>query len=191
MLDYLNGLFRLDITHGQQIVVTMRHLIDTYTRFSVYSDDLDEELLIAFANSHTVQEVDLSVQWDPKLVSKYSLMPHSHVQSIHLDKQYLVVQTTANATDTGNKTLNYTWIFTKDVRTYRNVFKVISHNTSSVFVDLDRQNHNIMVFSSVGISNYRIANPTLMLMQNDATKINQHFTVTIEALSTDPQTITQ
>lgn len=42
MLDYLNGLFRLDITHGQQIAITLRHLTDTFTRFSVYSDDLDE-----------------------------------------------------------------------------------------------------------------------------------------------------
>lgn len=48
-----------------------------------------------------------------------------------------------------------------------------------------------MVFSPVGISNYKISNPALMLMQSDATKINQKFTVTIEALSTDPETITQ
>jgi hypothetical protein len=41
LLDYLNGLFRLDITSGQHITVTGHYQEVGFTRFSVYSDDLD------------------------------------------------------------------------------------------------------------------------------------------------------
>jgi hypothetical protein len=54
VLDYLSGLFRLDITKGQHVTITGRYLGDGFLRFSVYSDDLDEQVLVALANSHAV-----------------------------------------------------------------------------------------------------------------------------------------
>jgi hypothetical protein len=92
-------------------------------------------------------------------------MEHSHIQDIVVDREYLIVQSSSNATsDLGNLTLNYTWIFTKNARTYMNAYKVIDHTSGDVFVDLDRDTHALLVTDDTGITNYQINNPTLMIL---------------------------
>jgi hypothetical protein len=54
MLDYINGLYRLDIWHNSDVIITGRYIKDGFTKFAVYSDDLENEVLIALANSHAV-----------------------------------------------------------------------------------------------------------------------------------------
>lgn len=39
-LDYINGLYRLDILRNSDVLITGRYIKDGFTRFSVYSDDL-------------------------------------------------------------------------------------------------------------------------------------------------------
>jgi len=39
-LDYLNGLYRLDILQNNDVLITGRYIKDGFTRFAVYSDDL-------------------------------------------------------------------------------------------------------------------------------------------------------
>lgn len=73
-LDYLNGLYRLDILHNSDVLITGRYVKDGFTRFAVYSDDLENEILIALANNHAVHEVDWSNIHDPVLLTKYSLL---------------------------------------------------------------------------------------------------------------------
>lgn len=140
LLDYLRGLYRLDITHGQHIVITGRYEAEFMTRFSVYSDDLDEQVLYALANNHAVYEVNMDRPSTPVLLYKYSLMQHSQVHNLIIDEKYLVVQASANATNDDNTTtmLNYTWIFTKGSRTYQNAYKVIDHNSADVLIDMNR-----------------------------------------------------
>lgn len=41
-LDYYTGLYRLDIKRGQMIEVMGHYRAEHYTKFSIYSDDLDE-----------------------------------------------------------------------------------------------------------------------------------------------------
>lgn len=41
MLDYINGLYRLDIWHNNDVIITGRYIKDGFTKFSVYSDDLE------------------------------------------------------------------------------------------------------------------------------------------------------
>ncbi len=41
VLDYINGLYRLDILHNTDVLITGRYIKDGFTKFSVYSDDLE------------------------------------------------------------------------------------------------------------------------------------------------------
>lgn len=41
MLDYINGLYRLDILHNNDVLITGRYIKDGFTKFAVYSDDLE------------------------------------------------------------------------------------------------------------------------------------------------------
>lgn len=39
-LDYVNGLYRLDILRNNDVLITGRYIKDGFTKFAVYSDDL-------------------------------------------------------------------------------------------------------------------------------------------------------
>lgn len=54
VLDYYTGLYRLDILKGQAIEITGHYPVQHYTKFSLYSDDLDEQLLLVLANNHAI-----------------------------------------------------------------------------------------------------------------------------------------
>ena len=41
VLDYFRGAYRLDITHGQHVVITGHYEGEFFRKMSVYSDDLD------------------------------------------------------------------------------------------------------------------------------------------------------
>lgn len=41
-LDYLHGLYRLDILHNNDVLITGRYIKDGFHRFAVYSDDLQD-----------------------------------------------------------------------------------------------------------------------------------------------------
>lgn len=128
----------------------------------------------------------------PLLVSKYSLMPNSHVNDISVDAKYLVVQATSNGTsDLGNLTINYTWIFTKNVRTYANAYRVIDHPSPDVFLDLNRETHTLLITGGDGLYNYQINDPILNIMQGDTSKMGASLTVLIEGNSTDPHSPAQ
>jgi hypothetical protein len=85
ILDYFRGIYRLDITRGQHIVITGHYEGESFTRFAIYPNDLDEQVLIAVANQHAVYEINMDRPSTPLLVAKYSLMQHSHVQNIIID----------------------------------------------------------------------------------------------------------
>jgi hypothetical protein len=188
LLDYFRGIFRLDITHGQHIVITGRYEGEFFTRFSVYSDDLDEQVLLALANQHAVYEVNMDRPSTPILVAKYSLMQHSMVHNIIIDEKYLVVQASANASTGENTTtmLNYTWVFSKNSRTYLNAFKVIDHNSTDVLIDMNRYKEELMIFDQKGIRHYKLNDPIITLQQRNESTVGQAIDIVIEAVSTDP-----
>ena len=119
-------------------------------------------------------------------------MENSHVHDIAVDAKYLIVQATSNGTsDLGDITINYTWIFTKNARTYANAYRVINHPTSDVFLDLNRETHTLLVTGGDGLSNYQINEPTLTIIQTDSSKMGSSQIVLIEANSTDPNSLAQ
>lgn len=134
LLDYLFGLYRLDVMQNQDVRITGRYDKEGFYRFGIYSDDLENELIIALSNSHAVYEIDWSNTNDPVILNKYSLMEHSHVRFITLNDRYLLVQSAANGTNNMNADVevDYTWVFTKASRTYMNAYHVINHNSSKV-----------------------------------------------------------
>jgi hypothetical protein len=53
-LDYNSGLYRIDITTGQVIKPKALYPCQFFLKFGVYSDNMDDQLLVAVANEHSV-----------------------------------------------------------------------------------------------------------------------------------------
>ena len=95
LLDYDTGLFRLDILKSQRVAITGRYRDKGFVRFGVYSDDYEDECIIALANKHTVYEIDWHKVTQPTLINKYSLMENSTIKQVLLNDRYLFVQSSA------------------------------------------------------------------------------------------------
>lgn len=147
LLDYDTGLFRIDILQSQRVEVTGRYRDFGFTKFAVYSDDYQDELIIAVANKHSVYEIDWHVLTKPVLINKYSLMENSNVKQVFMNDRYLIVQSSADAYNATNPKfpIDYTWVFTKGSRTYLNAYHVINHNSSIVEVDFDREKSQLYI----------------------------------------------
>jgi hypothetical protein len=93
LLDFHQGLLRFDITGSQQLLITGRYVTDSgFTKFGVFSNNLDNEFLLVLANSHAVYEVDWTNQIQPVILTKYSIMSNSFVNSLAVNHNYVVVQ---------------------------------------------------------------------------------------------------
>lgn len=139
LLDHRKGLYRMDITIHQQIIITGRYEASGFTRFGVYSNNLDDAFEIALANSHSIYEIDWSVTSKPVLMTKYSLLPNSYIEQLAINEDYVVVQSYTQSNSSGLlTTYNYTWIFNRGDRTYSKAFQVISHDTVKTFIELNR-----------------------------------------------------
>lgn len=100
----------------------------------MYSNNLDDKFELALANDHKVYEIDWSNIEDPILLTKYSLMPDSVVRQVFLNERFVIVLSSAYVASTQ---YNYTWILSRNDRTYTKAFQVIKHDTSNTFVDLN------------------------------------------------------
>jgi hypothetical protein len=147
VLDYDTGLIRLDILQSQKIQIKGTYKDYGFEKFGVYSDDLQDEVLIALSNKHSIYEIDWHSPRNPVLINKYSLMENSKVKQLFINDQYVIVQSTADAYNSTKPKfeIDYTWIFTKGSRTYTNAYHVINHNSSIVEVDFDRANNHLYI----------------------------------------------
>ena len=92
-------------------------------------------------------------------------MEHSHVKQVVVNDRFLVVQSSANATDGTTETeIDYTWIFTKGSRTYTNVYHIINHGGSSVEIELDRKTDRLLVADSNTLALYQLDEARLKLV---------------------------
>lgn len=154
VLDYDTGLFRLDILQSQRVEITGRYRDYGFVKFGVYSDDLQDQLIVALANKHSVYEIDWHITYKPVLINKYSLMENSSIKQVFLNDRYLIVQSSADAYNATNPKfeIDYTWIFSKGSRTYLNAYHVINHNSSIVEVEFDRENSHIYIADEKGLT---------------------------------------
>lgn len=68
----------------------------------MYSDDLQDELIIALANKHSIYEIDWHIMSKPVLMNKYSLMENSRIKQIFLNDKYVIAQSAADAFNSTN-----------------------------------------------------------------------------------------
>lgn len=85
MLDYTKGLHRIRINTEEELIYNGFYEAKGFTRFAVYSNNLDDRYELALANSHEVYEIDWSHISDPILITKYSLMPDSDVRQVFVN----------------------------------------------------------------------------------------------------------
>lgn len=187
LLDLHQGLIRLDITGAQKILITGRYRTDSqFTKFGVYSNNLDNEFLLVLSNRHAVYEIDWTNQIFPKLVTKYSLMANSFVMSLQVNHRYVVVQAESNSTE-GNL-YNMTWVFTRGSRVYSNAYAVIPHPTWDTFIDLNRQFSFILTIDEAGIQLWELNQPRLMINPTSDTLIGSTSIFSIVGRSLNPVT---
>lgn len=176
ILDYFNGISRFDITPSQQILITGKYNEAGYLKFGVYSDDLNREFLLALANHHAVYEIDWSSHSNPKLLTKYSLMSGSRVDSVQVNNFYVVVQAEANVSH-GNSSFytiyNTTWVFTRNSRTYSHAYVAIMHDSFNTFVAFNMEHSIILSMDEEGLDLYRLNFPLLGLYPQQTSLVNQ------------------
>lgn len=101
----------------------------------------------------------------PVTLTKYSLIEHSHIKQLIISKDFIVVQSSANATNETNPNfeIDYTWIFSKGARTYTNAYQIINHNSSSVALDFNKDTNRLYVVDENGRYLYQINQPKIIL----------------------------
>ena len=188
LLDFDTGLFRLDILQSQRVAITGRYRDYGFEKFSVYSDDYQDECIIALANKHTVYEIDWHKISQPKLLYKYSLMENSKVRQVMLNDDYIFVQSSAEVEtkDLGSVHYDYTWVFSKGSRTYLNAYHVIDHPTSNVDIDFDRENSHLYIADSDGLRLREIEKSKLVLQFLHSDWVGREEEIVIFAESHDP-----
>lgn len=115
-------------------------------------------------------------------------MPNSTIKQIRLNDKYILVQSTALASNDTNPSfeVDYTWVFTKGSRTYYNAYHVIDHNSSSVDIEFDRDNSRLYIADEQGLTLTSLNEARLLLHYLEASMIGKQITVTVQAKSTDP-----
>jgi hypothetical protein len=188
LLDLHQGLIRLDITGAQKILITGRYRTDShFTKFGVYSSNLDNEFLLVFSNRHAVYEIDWTNQIFPRLITKYSLMANSSVTSLQVNHRYVVVQSESNSTE-GNL-YNMTWVFTRGSRVYSNAYAVLQHPSSwNNFIDLNRQFSFILSVDEQNIQLWELNVPRLLISPTSESLVGSQSIFSIVGTSVNPVT---
>lgn len=141
ILDEHSGVTRFDITKAQDILITGRYRTNSgYIRLGVFANNLDNEVILALATSHSIVEVDWSNTIAPKIIAKYSIMDSSIITSLWVNEQYVIVEASANITHEHNGTdefYNATLVFVRGTRTYMNAHIMLPHRSARTAVDLD------------------------------------------------------
>jgi hypothetical protein len=185
LLDYFSGVIKFDITKQQTIVVVGRYRTDSgFTRLGVYSNNMDNEFLLVLAHNHTILEVDWSNQLSPEILTKYTIPDDSFIYDLWVNERYVVTQLTANLTDAKNQTQTYqsTYVFTRGARTYTNAYVAIPHESPHAFVDLHRDNDQLLTIDTQGLNIYQLASPYIAFVPTDS-KMERSFNVLVKAVS--------
>lgn len=109
-----------------------------------------------------------------------------------MNLQYVVATGSSWASSNSKSILyNYTWIFSKQSRSYTNAYKTIPYTSSDTVVHFDPMNEYLMVTNRTKITNYDLNKAVLILNQFDdkATGTSQNLTLSIVSSdSLDPKT---
>ena len=138
ILDYNTGVYRLSLKNIIKPILVAHYKCRRFLKMDVYSDDLDEEFLMAIANPNAVHEIDWKEHQNPTVTTKYSLLSKTNLTSLCLGLNFLVVTGSSHGQSNNTEVVyNYTWIFSKESRSYTNCFHVISHSDPNTAVHFD------------------------------------------------------
>lgn len=186
ILDWHTGVISFDITMSQNIVIKGRYRSSSgFSRLGVYTNNLDNEVLLALANDHGIYEVDWSNQIRPVIKAKYSLMEGSRVSSLWVNEEYIACQLKANVTNSTNQTEEYhsTLIFDRGTRTYTNAYATIHHSSDKAIVDMNLEHNQLLSIDEDSVDTYFIDEPVVTLYPTNEALLNKEFQFTIQGLS--------
>jgi len=187
ILDYFSGVIKFDISKQQSIIVVGRYRTDSgFTRLGVYSSNLDNEFLLVLAHNHTILEVDWTSQINPEIVTKYTIPDNSFIHDLWVNEKYVVVQLSANLTTSTNQSKVYqsTYVLTRGARTYTNAYVAIPHETPQAFVDLHRDNNQLLTIDTKGLMIYQLSTPYVSFIPINS-EMEKIFNVVINARSSN------
>ena len=100
-MDSYVGLYRLDVTKDHKLLITGKLKREGMQRFSIYSDDLEDEIIVALANNHNIYEIDWSWEYmfAHEVINKYTIPSDSEVRDIKVNGHYIIAQCKANVTN--------------------------------------------------------------------------------------------
>ena len=191
ILDYHQGLIKFDITPSQQIVISGRYRTDSgFLKFGIYSDDLNHEFILALANSHAIYEIDWTNQISPKVITKYSLMSGSRVDSVQVNNKFVVVQAEANVTSSHGFALIYntTWVFSRNSRTFSHAYVAIPHDSYNTLVAFNMEFSYILTIDEEGLELFQVGIPILGIYPTDNSLLGKEYIFSVIATSTNPVT---
>jgi hypothetical protein len=191
ILDYHSGVIKFDITTSQTIVIAGRYRTDSgFTRLGVYSSNMVNEVLLVLAHDHAIYEVDWTDQIKPEIITKYSVPEGAWMHDLWVNEGYVIAQITANLTDEKNATVAYqsTYVFTRGSRTYLNAYIAIPHPNFHAFVDLNRDNSQMLTIDTDGLTLYQISTPRLSIMPQNPTLVSKEFSFIVKAESVNEYT---
>lgn len=186
ILDYHKGVISFDITPSQNIVVKGRYRTDSgYISMGIYSNNLDNEVLLALANEHGIYEIDWTNQLRPTIIAKYSLMEGSRVWSMWVNEEYIACQVRANVTNSTGQIEEYhsTLIFDRGTRTYTNAYAVIHHPSYRAGVDMNLQHSVLLSIDEDSIDTYFIDEPLMFLSPSNLNLVGKEYNFTVRATS--------
>lgn len=113
------------------------------------------------------------------------------MHDLWVNDQYVVAQITANLTDAGNKTVAYqsTYVFTRGSRTYLNAYAAFPHPNFHAFVDMNRDNGQLMTIDTDNIIIYQISIPVVSVFPQNPTLLNKEFSFIVKGESTNEYTM--
>jgi hypothetical protein len=184
ILDQLKGVHRVYISGSEDLHYQGLYEARGFSRLAVYSPNLDNRIELALASSHAIYEVDWTDIEDPRLLSKYSLLPDSTVHQLFLNDRFVFVRSTSRD---GAATLSYTWTFMRGDRTFSRAFAVMAHLSDAIRVDFNPELSYLMVISEEAILNFAYDDPSFIL-QLDANPalFDKVRSFDLTAISSDP-----
>jgi hypothetical protein len=192
ILDYHSGVIKFDITTSQTIVIAGRYRTDSgFTKMGVYSSNMVNEFLLVLAHDHAIFEIDWTNQIKPEIITKYSIPENAWMHDLWVNEGYVVAQITANLTDAKtNQTSAYqsTYVFTRGSRTYLNAYLAVPHPNFHAFVDLHRDNSQMLVLDTDGYGLHQISTPRLSIIPENPQLKNKEFSFVVKAVSTNEYT---
>lgn len=163
LLDYKKGVHRLRFNDEEDLLFLGFYPAKKFSKFCVYSNNLDDKFELALSSDSVIYEVDWSEIDSPKLINKYSLMPGSQVTQIFLNERFVFVQAASPSQKNPKQSFNYTWVLTRGSRTYTRAFHVFKHSSIQNRIDLNFDSSYLIVIDDERITNYAFDNTNLQI----------------------------